>query len=367
MMIEKATNFIKNCKEKTALVYDIDGDSIGSAVIVAKTIERLFDYAPKAYTINHNLFAVDKGVYKKIKEKKIKNLIIVDIAVDENPSYILEIAKKIKILIIDHHQIHKNLNKFDNILHVNPFFWNSKIEPFKYCTSKLTYDICSKITNIEDLAWLAGLGIINDYCGEQWKDFLDKIYEKYPVLKQGKEPYSFDSNFGLIDHIVTAGYYHSGIKGSKIAYEACLEASSPLDLLEAKTSKAKILKAFHEEVQEEIDGIINNWKKIAEFYKDKELVFLELKTRFSIKSPISTILSIKNPNYTFIIFRKKGDFIHISLRRNDGKIDCGKLAKIATKNLENAGGGGHEPAAGACIMTKDLEKFKENVLKYINN
>lgn len=35
---------------------------------------------------------------------------------------------------------------------------------------------------------------------------------------------------------------------------------------------------------------------------------------------------------------------------------------FATKNLENAGGGGHAPAAGASIMAKDLEKFKENVL-----
>jgi len=363
-MIDKAANFIKNCKEKTAIIYDIDGDSIGSAVLIAKTIERLFNYVPKAFIISHDLFSNEKGIFKKINDNKINNVIIVDIAIDEEPKYILEIAKKSNVLIIDHHQIHNDLNKF-NILHVNPFFLKTDIEPFKYCTSKLTYDICCKVTDIEDLDWLAGLGIINDYCGEQWKEFLDRIYKKYPSLKKGKEPYSFDSNFGLIDHMITAGYYYAGLRGCKIAYDTCLEAESPLDILEARIPKARILKKFHIEVQEEINSIIENWKNYAEIYDNEQLIFLELKTKFAIKSPISTILSIRNPSYTFIIFRKVGDFINVSLRRNDGKIDCGKLAVDATKNLKNAGGGGHSPAAGASIMAKDLEVFKKRILELL--
>jgi len=365
-MIEKAIKFLKSCNEKSAIIYDVDGDSIGSAVIVAKTLERLFGYKSQAFPISHDLFAVDKGIYKKIKDGKIRNVIIVDIAVDENPKYILELSKKARILIIDHHQIHKDLNKFDNILQINPFFLNSKIKPFKYCTSKLTYDICTKAAEIEDLDWLAGLGIINDYCGDRWKDFLDKIYEKYPILKEGKEPYSFDSNFGLIDHMVTSGYYHSGLRGCKIAYEACLEADSPLDILKARTSNAMLLKEFYDEVQEDMVRITTNWRKYSEIDEDKKLVFLKLNTKFSIKSPVSTILSIKNPNYTVIIYMRKGNFINISIRRNDGRVDCGKLAEQATKNLENANGGGHSPAAGANIMAKDWEIFRKRIYDILN-
>jgi len=365
-MIEKAADFIKKCNEKTAIIYDVDGDSIGSAVIIAKTIERLFNYIPETFIISHDLFAVDRGIYKEINDERISNVIIVDISVDEEPSYILKMAKKSKVLILDHHQIRKDLNKFENILHVNPFFWNSKVEPVKYCVSKLSYDVCSTITDIEDLAWLAALGIINDYCGETWKEFLDKLYQRYPILKEGSEPYSFDSNLGLIDHIVTSGYYHSGIRGSKIAYEACLEATSPLDLLEFKTPKSRVLKNFYDEVQKEIKAVMVSWKKDAEIHEDKKLVFLELKTKFAIKSPISTMLGIKNPNCTFVIFRRQGNYFNISLRREDGKVDCGKLAELATKNLEEGGGGGHIPAAGAHIMAKDLEKFKESVIKILN-
>lgn len=365
--LEKAADFIKGCNEKTALIYDIDGDSIGSAVIIAKTIEKMFCYAPEAFPINHDLFAVDGGIYKEIDEKEIKNIIIVDVAVDETPEYVLKIAEKAKVLVIDHHQIHKDLNKFKNILYVNPHFWNSKIEPVKYCASKITYDICAKATDVEELSWLAGMGIINDYCGEAWKDFLDTVYEKYPTLKQGKEPYSFDSNLGLINHMITSGYYHSGMRGGKIAYEACLEASSPLELLEVKTLKAKILKRYYDDVQDDINETVNNWRDGAEVHEDKKLIFLRLNTRFSIQSPVATILGIKIPNYTWVIFRRKGESIHASFRRNDGKVDCGKLAESATKGLENANGGGHYPAAGAHIMASDLEKFKENVLKELAN
>jgi len=143
-----------------------------------------------------------------------------------------------------------------------------------------------------------------------------------------------------------------------------LEVSSPLELLEFKTSNAKTLKGFYNEVIKEINEVVNNWRKYAEVNENKKVVFLELKTKFAIQSPISTMLSIKNPNYTLIIFKKKDNLVRVSLRRQDGKVNCGKLAEFATKNLKNAGGGGHIPAAGANIMTKDLDRFKENVLKY---
>lgn len=362
-MLDDAAKFIVNCREKTAIVYDVDGDSIGAAALVSKTIERLFGYVPKAYLINHDLFAVDRGIYKKVMDDRVKNVIMVDFAVDESPEYVEKIAEKAKILVVDHHQIHKDMNG-GNILYVNPHFWKSEVEPVKYCVSKLTYDICAKIVDIKDLSWLAGLGIINDYCGSAWKPFLDEIYALYPVLKKGAEPYSFDSNLGLINHMITSGYFHSGLSGAKVAYEACLEVSSPIEILEARTSKAKLLKKLYTEVQEEINSVVNNWRDYADVHEN--VAFITLKTKFSVSSPISTILGIRNPNLIMIIMRRKGEFMHASIRRNDGKVDCGRLAGEATKGLENANGGGHIPAAGCHFLAKDLEKFKENVLNYLS-
>ncbi len=55
--------------------------------------------------------------------------------------------------------------------------------------------------------------------------------------------------------------------------------------------------------------------------------------------------------------------INVSLRRQDGKVNCGKLAYLSTKDFKNANGGGHVPAAGAFLMAKDWNNFKERLLK----
>lgn len=363
-MFKQAIDFIKKCKGKTIIIYDTDGDGIGSAVILAKTLKRLFKKFPKSIPGNHDLFYITKNNYDEISKQKADKIIIVDIAVDEKPEYILKLAKNHKILIIDHHQVHKNLNKFKNIIHMNPSLWKSRIPSFRYASSKIAFDICKKITNVENLDWLAGLGIINDYAGVFWKDFLDKLYEKYPYLK-GKNLYSFDNKLGFINNLITAGYYHSKMKGGKIGYKTCLKSESPLDIIKLRIASAKKLKKMYDKVESEIQNTIKNWRKKAEIIENKKLIILELNTKFSIQSPISTKISIEVPNYTVIVSRKDGNKTYISFRRTDGKVNCGKLAATTTKNLRNASGGGHIPAAGGNIMTKDWNKFKENVIRFL--
>jgi len=363
-MFKQAIDFIKNCKGKTVIIYDSDGDGIGAAAILAKTLKRLFGKLPKAIPGDQDLFYITKNNYDQISKQKADRIITVDIAVDEKPEYILKLAKKHKILIIDHHQVHKDLNKFKNVVHTNPCFWKSRIPPFRYASSKIVFDFCSKITNVEDLDWLAGLGIINDYAGASWKDFLNRIYKKYPYLK-GKNLYSFDNKLGYVNNLITSGYFHSGMKCGKIGYEACLKSESPLDIIKLKTVPARKLKKMYDKIEKEIQDIMKNWRKKAEIIESKKLIILELNTKFSIKSPISTKISSQLPHYTLIVARKDGNKTYISLRRGDGKVNCGKLATVTTKNLKNANGGGHIPAAGGKIMTKDWSKFKENVIRFL--
>jgi single-stranded DNA-specific DHH superfamily exonuclease len=353
-MFEDAVKFLKNCSGKTVLAYDTDGDGIGAAVIVAKTLQRIFNKLPTTIPANHSL---TKNVYNKIK--KFKFVITVDMPIDRESEYILKLAKKSKILVIDHHQVHRNLNKVKDVTHINPQFWKLNIPFHKYCTSKIAYDICSKITNIEDLDWIAGLGIISDSCGFEWKEFLDRIYEKYPILK-GKNLYSFDSKLGYISYLINSVYYY-GFRTENISYKTCLE-SSPNDFLEAKKSSVKKLKKLYEKVENEIKETMRNWRKNAEIIESKKLIFLELKTKIFIQSPISTKISLEKPDYTVIVIKTDKKIAHISLRRRDEKVDCGKIAETCVKGLKNASGGGHIPAAGANIMKKDLERFKERII-----
>jgi single-stranded DNA-specific DHH superfamily exonuclease len=356
-MIESAVDFIiKNGNKKTLIIYDTDGDGIGAAAILARMFKKLFRKNPKIIPAGHGEEFINKKIFEQMKNEKFDNIITVDIALDEDPKYILKISKKSKVLIIDHHQTRRDLNKVKNITHVNPDLWKSNIPSYKYCTSKMVYDICNKITNIENLDWLAGIGIMNDKCEDNWKAFVNKIYKKYPVLK---------NKLKILNNIITSGYFYSKKEGSKLGLKACLEASTPTDILKGKTPASKKLKKFYNDVEKEIEEIMKTWKEKAEIIESKKIIFLELNTRFYINSPISNKISFMKPDYTLFVLKRKGKMTNISLRRQDGKVNCGKLAYNATKNLENANGGGHVPAAGARVMTKDWNKFKETVVNLL--
>lgn len=361
-MFEKAVEFIKNCRGKTVIIYDTDGDGIGAAVIVAKTLKRLFNKYPKAVPGDHDLLYITSS-HDEISRQNAERIIIVDMSVDNKTGYISRLARKHKILIIDHHQSRKNMDRNKNIVHVNPCFWKSKIPSFRYAASKLTFDICRKATDIEDLDWVAGVGIINDYSGKSWKGFLNRIYKKYPYLK-GKDLYSFENKLGYITHLITSGYYPKKRSG-KIGYDACLKAETPMDIIKSKSASAKRLKGMYDCIEKEIQETMKVWRERAELIDDKRLIILRLNTKFSIQSTISTKISIKKPNYTVIVARRSGKEIHISFRRQDRKVDCGRLARASTKNLKNANGGGHAPAAGGKIMAKDWKKLKENIIRFL--
>jgi len=354
-MLEKAADFIKkNGSKKTVIIYDTDSDGIGSAAIIAKTIKRLYKKIPEALPSDHSFLFISEKMFREIKSKKFDLIIIVDMAIDEKPEYVLRLAKKSKILIIDHHQTYDNLNRYKNILHINPGLWKINIPSSEYCTCKLAYDICNKITDIEDLDWVAGMGIIFDMCEKRWKSFLEGVFRKHNITCE---------KLGEVSNILTAGYRYSGSIGARIGYEACLESDSPLDVFEARTINSKKLKRFDSVIEKEIKSIENNWKKSAEIIEDKKLIILKLNTRFAVSSPISTFISLKKPNYTVFVFRKKGKFTYMSLRRQDKKVNCGKIAIELTKGLGNSSGGGHIPAAGVHIMSKDWKEIRKRMLK----
>ena len=325
-MLENARDFLKH-KGKTAVVYDTDGDGLGAAVIIAKTIKRLSKRYPKMFPRDHGLSLITERLVRRIK--KFDNIIFLDIAADENTKTVLTIAKKSRIMVVDHHQVQKNLNKY-GILHINPIFWEKKIPASQYCTSKIAYDICIDVID-ENFDWLAGIGMINDKAEKTWKIFLEMIYKRYNIAPK---------EFELINNIITSPYMFSENKDMDVSYKACLESSTPMDILKSRSAYTRKLRKYHDVVEKEILSVMKSWKKNADVVENKKLILLELKTKFSISSVISTKISFEKPHYTVIVARIGGKHVSASLRRQDKKVDCGKLAKKLTSNIKNSSGGG---------------------------
>ena len=60
-------------------------------------------------------------------------------------------------------------------------------------------------------------------------------------------------------------------------------------------------------------------------------------------------------------------FYKISARNQSGKVDLNELMKKAIYGLKDATGGGHKQSSAATFMKKDLEQFKENLLRSLWN
>lgn len=352
-MLQKAADFIKDCKGRTVIVYDIDGDGLGAAVILAKSMKKIFGRYPKAIPRDRGLTRVTDKVVDAVKG--FDDIIFLDITADQRYEVVLKLDKKSRIMILDHHQISKNLNRY-GIVHVNPILFEKKIPASRYCTSKLVLDICRMLTDVDNLDWLAGLGIVNDKAEPSWKSFMKKIYRKYRI-----SPRTFEK----LNNIATSSYMFSGKKYYSDSYKACLMSDVPSDILKGKNQYSKKIVVLHNRIEREINSQMKNWKKNAEIFKDKKLIILELKTNFSISSVISTLISLKKQNYTVLVARKYGKHMSISLRRQDRKVDCGLLARKLTKNIKNSSGGGHVPAAGINIMAKDWKQLRKRVLEIL--
>ncbi len=358
-MLSKAAGFIRNCRPaETAVVYHkACGDGICATAIVARTFKKLTNALPKIMP-----YAYDEDFRKLVLTvKKYKFVIFLDLSIDKYKDELVKLKNSSNILIVDHHELTNNLNE-DGILHIHPkFFYGGNSS--KYVSAKLAYDICSQLADVSEASWLAAAGLVHDVGSEDFKEFMNQIYRKFPELKEGKNIYGFESRLGQIVSVITAAGY--GPKAEKAAVKLCIEAQDPMAILERKYAEARLLMRLKEEINKEIRHYVNSWKSEADYNSELQLAICEIKSKHKIGGPVSTILSLKNPEIIFVTYKKDNKLVNFNIRNQNKRVNCAELAKKLAANLSNSNGGGHIPAAGGSFAAKDLNKFLELLPKFV--
>ncbi|MEK6850764.1 MAG: DHH family phosphoesterase [Nanoarchaeota archaeon] len=333
----KFVDFIKKIdkNDKVALVSHVaDLDGVISAKIVNEILNpeiiRFADY----HEINKN-FALE------LKKQNSKIVIITDLMI-RDVEFVKEIEKFAKLLIIDHHVFEIDFNSEKTL------FFNSD----GFCAAYLSYYLFSKIQNLEKYDWLVAAASVSDWTYKKNGSWMTAIYEKY------KQNYISD-----ID----------GIKKSKI-YDIVLYLSRAIVYFRAKENDVKTvfnkiecgkfgyisdLEKYAKIVAKEIKRILNNFEKEKIIFNDG--FYYEFETNFPIKSIISTQLSEMYLNKTVIIASKKDNYLTLSARRQDGKVDTNKLMQKMIQGLSDASAGGHFKATGGYILFEDAEEFKKRL------
>lgn len=335
-------------KDKIAIIHDTDPDGLCSAVIIAKTIKRLKE---TKITLLETLEekTINKKLQDKLKKEKITKLIILDISLDQDTKTLEKLSKKIDILIVDHHKIYSK-KKIKNTLLIKPQLI-SNIPPYRYCTAKLAYDLCSRNADITDLDWLAATASIADIAHEPWKDWLNQVFKKYKIRKKKD---LFKTKLGQIASMISSAEVLNRKNIAK-CYEILYSAKLPKQVFIKFLIKTKKI------VDKELKKLIKKFKKSE---KHNSLYIYEINSLIpGIKSPLSTILGLKYPQKTIIIISKQGRKVKVSARRGDKKVAVNNLLETAVRGLPESNAGGHIPSAGATLRITDYLLFKKRLIE----
>ena len=350
-LLTRSDQFFKSLKpsDKIALLHDTDPDGTTSGKIITQALHQL------GHTIHLNLIITNKGhtvnddIIAVLKENSITILITNDKTVDGGPEQIKKVEEFAKVYAFDHHIIEHNITSPKTIL-LKPQLIDSSIPPAQYCSAKLSYDILNRITNLDNVDWVAAIGIIGDVAYPAWEDFLHTVYEKYSLPIESHQK----TILGTISNLI---FFAEALGEAEQCFDIMLNSQNPFDAL-------KQLKQY-EIVQQEVDYYVANVHNLAQIHEEQKLIILEVKNAAKIKSIVSNNIAILNPHHTVIVIQQIGSTMTISARRNDATLNMNVLLKKALADLQG-NAGGHVPAAGASVGIEDYPQFKSNIIRIIN-
>lgn len=354
-LLERFDKFVKGIdnSDMVAIYHDSDPDGTCSAVIVGKAVERLTGKKVCMHVgANKNHRFLTQEVAAKFKKAKINKIICVDIACEEKPEGLFAAEEFASILIIDHHKLYNDLKGSKKITLIKPQLLYEMSEPSKYCASKLSYDLMSRHAKLDDIDWVAAVGLVGDVCSDAWPEFLREVFAKYniAIIKD-----LFETKIGIIARMISSAEVYSE-ENISLCFDVLYCAKSPDDVVSSQLAK------FQKIIEDEINFFITRAPKLAEFYDDVELVFYRISPKYSIKSPLCTVLGFKYPNKTVLVVTEENGTCCVSARRQDKKVAVNALLETATIGFESSNAGGHIVSAGAAFPMKYLPVFKKRVL-----
>jgi len=316
---------------KIFIGFDGDSDGFSSFVITYRLLKELGYKKIRFKVFNHEVKSIRKNFD-----------VYVFLDIPTIPSELLTDFKE--VIIIDHHPPNHKFKKFN---YCNPRL----VEENAYIpTSCIAYYIYKKLLESSDIVWVAGIGIIGDKGFKNCKWVFREIRKMYPELLGNcfEESCIFDTELGKLAKIVNS----LRLVNSKL-YEKFGKYFARLDtykrLLEGKDKESKFLLQIYRKTEREIE----KWLKIFETRKieTRNLVYLEVNSKFNIRSTLATILSEKIKTKVVAVGQREGKWFKVSFRNKNAL----KVLHYFLRNIPDSSGGGHPVA---CSM-KFPAKYKK--------
>jgi len=317
----------------------------GKGIAIKSFPEMNAEYFRKVSELNADyIFILDKPIVSKEFFDEAKNF-------------------NIPIVWIDHHDVQVNIPDFVH-------YYNTTLNKSKK-NEPVTY-LCYKITNKKEDLWLAVAGCISDrFVPDFYSDF-EKLYPNLSIKSKDAFDIFYKSQIG---NIVKMFCFSLKDRTSNVVklIKFLIAVKSPYEILE-ETGKNHEMHLRYKQINKKYQKLIEKAKSIAtrnpaEYNGDtrncsseNKLLFFQYAGDLSISADLSNELSYLFPQKIIVVVYITGIKANISVR---GK----KIKNIILKSiegLENATAGGHEDAIGAQVRVEDLEKFRENIEKFLS-
>jgi len=339
-LFNSTLNFIRSIKEKDRIliVCDDDVDGLCSAIVLKKTLERMG--IKRIKTSQTSIYKITKTNFNL---RKFSKIIVMDLGIYSLQKDLKELLGR-NFLLIDHHPITQKI-KSKNVIVINPRENNPEIyQP----TSYITYKLCSRLTKIKDMEWVAVLGTLGDYGFDDCKDLI----KKYIHIKKKNEIWK--TKFGKVAVILSVGISNFG---PTFIFDIIKKSKNLSEIFRNKKLR-KVYKKHSKFFGSEKKRF---WKNV-EIFKDIKLIISTTPENEKLidKSVVSAISS-EHLDTIIILIQKVDDVYRANVRYHGGDINLGELLSYSAWGE----GGGHRQAAGALIPLNKLSEFKKRFVKRI--
>ncbi|MFB6203417.1 MAG: DHHA1 domain-containing protein [Candidatus Nanohaloarchaea archaeon] len=360
--LEPAVEFLEDIKadEEVTIIHHWDMDGTSSSVLVSKVLEEVRGHGADEVRIpSQRVYHLPEEDMEDLKDSDV--LIVLDFNLEPSDLEELQDDHGVDVLVVDHHSFERK----PDVPFVNPREYDEEVY---IPASKVCLDIAAEFGLRDELRWIAGLGVIQDFgvdsCPELFEE-LEKNYSQYLPSELTQEELAKNCEYGRYSSVLNIKPYRDSQHYAKLAYDALME-SEDLKELEAQEPYRRVYEVYLE-MQEEFNRLMENYEEEREIDREKCIIFFELDSEFHINSSIATNMSAKTPDWIHIVIQKD-DEVNLSARCQSGRVDLGELLQQAIPEgarEEGAEAGGHRKAAGASLPVEYYDEFRENFTELV--
>ncbi|MFB6147501.1 MAG: DHH family phosphoesterase [Candidatus Nanohaloarchaea archaeon] len=361
--LEPAIDYLESVEkgEDVTIIHHWDMDGTSSSVITSKILEEVRDEPAQEVTIpNTRAYHLGEKDHEKLEETD--RLVVLDFNLGADELESIQEEFELELLVVDHH----SFDREPNVPFVNPRI--EREEDYVPC-SKIMLDVASEFGIEDEVRWIAGLGVIQDFGVESCPELFEELseeYDKYLPSELSQQQLAKNCEYGRYSSVLNIKPYRDSAHFAKLAYQALMN-SEDLKELEAQEEYRKVYEVYLE-MQDEFNRAVEGYEEEREIDREKMIIFFDLESDFHITSSIATNKSTKTPEWIHLVVQKDEDEVNISARCQSGRVDLGELMQKALPEEakeEGAEAGGHRKAAGASMKPEYYEEFKENFTELV--